>query len=264
MATQFNVDNLVINRAIRGTLFDKASSEVIFTVDQITDPKLECGGEQVYVKDALGQNLAAFDRSKTAKFTGSNALINFGLMAAQLGSEKTVASETDKIVVPAFEMITVTDATKVTLSNAPTTNSVKYIYSTHTDKSINQTYALGAGAATATEFTIAGSVITLPTGAFAVGDRVAVFYTKDSTEAVRIKDSTDAFAKGGKFVLEVLACDVCDTNTEYYTYIIFDNAKMDNAVDVTLTNEAKHGFTVNAMQDYCSASNELFSLIIAK
>lgn len=263
MATQFNVDNLVINRAIRGTLFDKGSSEVIFTIDQITDPKLECGGDQVYVKDALGQNLAAFDRSKTAKFTGSNALVNFGLMAAQLGSEKTVADADNKIVVPAFEMITVTEADKVTLANTPTIGSVKYIYSTHTDKSINQTYALG-GVASATEFSIAEKVISLPTSAFAIGDRVAVFYTKDSTEAVKIKDSTDAFAKGGKFVLEVLACDVCDTNTEYYTYIIFDNAKMDNAVDVTFTNEAKHGFTVNAMQDYCSASNELFSLIIAK
>lgn len=263
MATQFNVDNLVINRAIRGTLFDKASSEVIFTVDQITDPKLECGAEQVYVKDALGQNLAAFDRSKTAKFTGSNALINFGLMAAQLGSEKTVADTDNKIVVPAFEMITVTDTSSITLANTPADLSVKYIYSTHTDKSINKTYGLAA-TATAEKFAIEGSVITLPTGAFAVGDRVAVFYSKESTEAVRIKDSTDAFAKGGKFVLEVLACDVCDTNIEYYTYIIFDNAKMDNAVDVTFTNEAKHGFTVNAMQDYCSASNELFSLIIAK
>ena len=38
----FNVENLIINRILRGTLFDKATGEVIFSIDQISDPSLEC------------------------------------------------------------------------------------------------------------------------------------------------------------------------------------------------------------------------------
>lgn len=258
----FNIENLIINRVVRGTLFDKSTNEVLVSVDQISDASLECSGEQVFANDALGQKIAAFDRSKDATFTGSNAILNFGLMAAQFGSDKEVADESHKIITPAFELITVEDVTKVTLANTPVDTSVKYIYSTHADKSKNEKYSR-ATSATTTEFSIAGKEITLPTNAFAVGDRVAIWYDRETTNAVKIQNTTTNFSKGGKFVLEVLACDVCDVNTEYYTYIIFNNAKFDNNVTIDFSNEATQQFSVNALQDYCSASNELFSIIVA-
>ena len=87
-----NIENLLINRVVRGTLFNRLTNEVIFSLDEISNPTLECGGEQVYATDALGQNIAAFDRSKTASFSGENAMFNFGLMAAQFGSDKETAS----------------------------------------------------------------------------------------------------------------------------------------------------------------------------
>ena len=258
----FNVENLIINRILRGTLFDKATGEVIFSIDQISDPSLECSGEQVFVNDAMGQKIAAFDRTKDAKFTGSNAVVNFGLMAAQLGSDQEVANADNKIILPAFELIEVKDAAKVSLVNDPA-GDLKYIYSTHSDKSKNKAYP-AAVEASAEAFSITGKEITLPTGAFQVGDYVAVWYDRESAEAVKVTNTAENFAKGGKFVLEVLAADICDVNTEYYAYIIFNNAKMDNAVTLTLTNEAKHGFTVNAMQDYCSPTKELFTIAMAK
>lgn len=257
-----NIENLVINRVVRGTLFDKDTSEVLVSIDQISDPSLECSGEQVFSNDAMGQKIAAFDRSKDAKFTGSNALLNFGLMAAQFGSDKEVASEDAKITVPAFDLIEVgTDTTKITLSDVPA-SEVKFIYSTHRDKSKNIKYPLAATASDS-EFAITGKEITLPTDAFAKGDRVAVWYDRETTEAVQIKNTTTKFAKGGKFVLEVLACDVCNVNTEYYAYVIFGNCKMDNNVTIDFSNEAKQQFVINALQDYCSANNELFTIVVA-
>ncbi|MGF6375115.1 hypothetical protein M2140_000149 [Clostridiales Family XIII bacterium PM5-7] len=256
-----NIENLVINRVLRGTLVDKATGEIIVSVDQISDASLECSGEQVFTNDALGQKIAAFDRSKDAKFTASNALINFGLMAAQLGSEKEIADATNKIVVPAFELIDVEDPNTVELLAEPY-GELKYIYSTHADKSKNMKYTVGV-AATDTEFAISGKTITLPTGAFAKGDRVAVWYERETENAVKIRNTTTDFSKGGKFILEVLACDVCDVNTEYYTYVIFGNGKMDNNITIDFSNEAKQQFVVNALQDYCSAENELFSIVVA-
>ena len=259
----FNVDNLVINRAVRGTFFDNATSEVIVSINQITEASLECSGEQVYVNDAIGQKIAAFDRSKDATFTCTNALINFGLMAAQFGSDKKIATEADKIVVPAFELIEVSgDATTITLQHTPASD-VKYIYATNKDKSRSTKYVLGTNASE-TEFSIADKVITLPTEQFVAGDRVAVWYDRESAEAMELKNTAKNFAKGGKFVLEVLVSDVCDVNTEYYAYIIFGNSKLDNNVTIDFSNEANHQFTVNALQDYCSADNELFSIVMAE
>lgn len=258
-----NIDNLVINRVVRGTLFDKSTNEVLVSINQISDASLECSGEQVYATDALGQRIAAFDRSKEATFSASNALINFGLMAAQFGSDAEYATSTEKMVVPKFELIEVTgDATKITLAEMPATDSVKYIYSTHADKSKGIQYPLGS-VASETEFAISGKEITLPLEQFVAGDRVAIWYEIESENAQRIINSTATFAKGGRFVLEVLACDVCDVNTEYYAYVIFNNAKFDNNTTIDFNTEATQAFTINALQDYCSASNELFEIIIA-
>lgn len=257
-----NIDNMVINRPIRGTLFDKSTNEVLFSADQLTDCSLECSGEQVYTNDALGQKIAAFDRSKDAKFSASNSIINFGLMAAQFGSDKEIASTEKKMIVPAFELIEIgDDTTKITLKDAPATE-LKHIYATNADKSRSTMYNV-ATAASETEFAITGKEITLPTGVFQTGDRVAVWYDKETSEAQMIKNTTTNYAKGGRFVLEVLVCDVCDVNTEYYAYIIFNNCKLDNNVTINMSNEATHPFTVNALQDYCSANNELFTIMIA-
>lgn len=259
----FNIDNLVINRPVRGTFFDGATSDVLVSIDQITEASLECSGEQVYVNDAIGQKIASFDRSKDATFTCTNALINFGLMAAQFGSDKKVASAEDKIIVPAFELIEVKGAADtITLQHTPASD-VKYIYATNKDKSRSVKYEV-ATAASETAFSISDKTITLPTGKFSVGDRVAVWYDRESENAMELTNSTTKFAKSGRFVLEALGCDICDQSTEYYIYIIFNNSKLDNNVTVDFSNEANHQFTVNALQDYCSIDNKLFSIVVAE
>ena len=257
----FNVENLLINRPLRGTLFDKSTNDILFCADQLSDASLECSGEQVFINDAMGIKVAGFDRSKDATFTGTSAFINFGLMAAQLGSDKRNADAENQIIVPAFELIEVKNAQTVTLQYEPA-EDIKYIYSTHPDKTKNETFKLAASAS-ATEFAISGKNITLPTGKFKIGDLVAVWYSRKTSEAVAIKNTAKEFSKSGRFVLEVLCTDFCDTNKVYYTYIIFNNAKLDNALSINFNNEATHQFTINAMQDYCSANNELFTIIVA-
>lgn len=258
-----NIENLVINQTIRGTYFDRGTNEVIFNVENLQNSSLECSGEQVFVNDQLGRKLAAFDRSKDAVFSAENALINFGLMAAQFGSDKEIASEEKMIPVPAFELIEVKDVTKIALATEPIEGSLKFIYSTHKDKSKSEKYALGT-TASATEFAITGKEITLPTDVFKVGDMVAIWYEKNSAEAMQIVNSATTFAKPGKFVLEVLAHDVCAPEVEYYCYVIFSNSKLDNNVTINFSNEAVHQFTINAIQDYCTANKELFKIVVAE
>lgn len=265
----FDVNSFVIDRALRGTLFDKSTGEVIFSINQIKDPSLECSGETVYTTDAVGARIAAFDRSKDATLSGSNALIDFGMLAAQLGSDKVAANSSDTISVPVCEVLTAADG-ELALAHVPTGTSgseIKYIYAVNTDKSIGTKYE-SAATADATHFkvTAADKTIDLPTGV-ADGTQFYVWYeyAADGTAgngAVEIVDSATAFAKGGRFDLEVILCDICDTNTKYYAHIIFDNAKMDNSVTINFNNEAEHGFTINCAQDYCSIDKKLFRIVI--
>ena len=268
MAKGFNINSMVINRAIDCFMLDKATGEQIFYANQIKEPKLAVGGEQVKAEDALGQIIATFDRSKTASLECSNALFSFDLVKAQLGAKKEVASDSSKIVTPSVELIELKDKTKCKLEHKPVTGSLKYIYSTFPDRTADKMYKLGSGSATADTFVIGGAdgkEITLPTtpDAFNVGDKIIAIYDYEATKAVKVTNRADVFGKGGKFVLRVLAADVCDTNTEYLTYIIFGNAKLKNDFDLTIGTTAEHGLSVEAIQDYCAATNDLFSIIVA-
>ena len=146
-----NIENLLINRVVRGTLFNRLTNEVIFRLDEISNPTLECGGEHVYTTDA-----------------------------------------------------------------------------------------------------------------FKVGDKVAIWYDAEvEKDAQIIRNTTKDFAKSGKFVLEVLVAEPCAPEVEYYAYIIFNSAKLDNNVSLNLTTEANHPFSITALRDYCSDYDELFSIIVA-
>lgn len=271
----FDINNLIIDHALRGTMFDKTTGDVIFSITQPKDPSLECSGETVFVTDAIGSKIAGFDRSKDATLSGSNAIIDLGLLAAQLGSDKAVADSSNKIVVPKLEEVAATDGSEskkvLKLAKTPVGTSgaeIKFIYKINKDKSMGTKFEVGTED---TNFKIdaATKTITLPTSGYTYADGDAFYvwysYEADGTAgngAVEIVDSATAFAKAGRFDLEVIFCDICDTNNKYYGHVIFENAKMGNAVTININNEADHGFTINCQQDYCATDKRLFRIVI--
>lgn len=266
----FNVNDMIIDRPIRATLFDKTSGEVIFTIDQVTDPSLEATSESAEVRDAAGSLVTEFERSKTVIFSGSNSFVNLGLLAAQTGSSKEIASATNPINVPKFEMIELgatagTPNATVTLSEEPV-GTLKYIYRLANDKSIAEKFEVGIDPLT--NFSISGKVVTLPTTpAFVATDRFSIWYEyeTDGTTglgSVRISSFAEVFARVGKFDLEILLADICNPNVKYYAHLVGDNAKIDGNFSITFNNEATHPFSVKIMQNYCDANKKLFDIII--
>lgn len=257
-----NIDNLVINRALSGSMLNKSTGEAYYSLNQITEPSLECTGETVYSVDAQGIKVAAFDRSKEASLSGSNAFVNMGLAAAQWGSDKKVASNSEKIVVPVREVIAVASGT-ATLSATPAIGEIVSVSVMTKDGGIGETLSQ-ADAAAAGKFKIEGTTITVETASVPDGTNLVVLYKKESEEAIMIENRADCFAKGGEFWLEVMFVDPCDTNVEYHGFLVFPNAKMSNETTIDFNNEATHGFTIEAMQDYCDPEKKLFYMVVSK
>ena len=257
-----NIDNLVINRALSGSMLNKSTGEAFYSLNQITEPSLECTGETVYSVDAQGIKVAAFDRSKEASLSGSNAFVNMGLAAAQWGSDKKVASTSEKIVVPVREVVAVTSGS-ATLSATPATGEIVSVSVMTKDGGIGETLSQ-ADAAAAGKFKIEGTTITVETTSVPDGTNLVVLYKKESEEAIMIENRADCFAKGGEFWLEVMFVDPCDTNVEYHGFLVFPNAKMSNETTIDFNNEATHGFTIEAMQDYCDPEKKLFYMVVSK
>ena len=228
------VNNFVIDRVLRGVAQSHTDDSVLFAMTQIQNPSLTCSSESVDAVDALGTPVSTFYRSKNAEFSAENAMFDMNLMAVQVGTEKKVASATNKILVPAFEKIS--GATAVALKHTPKVLPT-YCYAVNGDGTLGTKYTK-ADTASATAFAIATSgtttTVTPPTG-LAADAELLVIYEYESEEGVAVANSAKKFPKGCKFTLEVLGCDVCDQTNLLYAYLVFPNFKLSPDFDWSKT-----------------------------
>ena len=106
----FDVNNFVINRFLRGTMFDTNNGKMLWSVNQISDPSLTMSADETQAVDAIGVEIMSFERAKNAEFSAANALFDLGLLAAQSGTQKKIANGETKIISPRVEEIEVTDS----------------------------------------------------------------------------------------------------------------------------------------------------------
>lgn len=259
----FDVNNFVIDRVLRGLMTSSADGSVMWSINQITDPSLSVTSETAEAVDAIGTTIATFNRGKKAEFTANNSLFDLGLYAAQNGVEKEIATDSETILAPAFETITVPAqvTTPVKLAHKPTKAPTE-IYLLKGDGTMGEklVYNATSGSGKFTYDETEGA-ITFPSGATA-GTQYFVVYEYAATRAVAVTGDAVNFPKAGKFIMEVLGTDVCDQSTLIHAYIVFPNAKLDANVDVSFTTDGNHPFTIQAQQAYCDKKKTLFQIVV--
>lgn len=203
-----NLNNIIVDRVLRGIFTDK-DGNVIFSLNQIQDLSLNQTSESQEVTDAFGVSIMELMRSKALEASANNAIYDFGLLAAQYGTEKKEVGES--IVVPTMESFEVPAVgengksvyeLKHTPIAAPTA-----IYALNGDSTLGDKYVVGTDAAST--FAIDGNSITLPSDV-SVGTEMLVMYEYTSTTAVEVVNSANNFAKMGKMTFEILAYDLID------------------------------------------------------
>lgn len=254
---EFNMNNFVIDRIIRGVALDQKDDTVLFSINQIQNASLNCASESTDAVDAMGTPIATFYRAKTAEFSAENALFDMNLMATQLGTSKKVAMDSAKIVVPAMETFTFGEAGTYTLKHTPI-KAPKEIHMLNPDSTFGKPFAKSEDTNVSEEtFAISATgVITAPTGV-AANAEMFVMYEYESNQAVEVVNSAKEFPVGCKFVMEVLGCDVCDQTNLIYAYVIFNNAKLSPDFDWSIATDGAHPFSMKAQQDYCDKEKRL-------
>ena len=257
----FDLNNFVIDRVVRGIATDMKTGDVLFSINQITNPSLNCTAESTDAVDALNVPIATFYRAKTAEFSAENALFDMNLLATQAGTTKKVASSTAKIDAPCFQTIDITTATSYTISHTPKAGTTPKIYVLNGDGTLGEKVVIDTTAAEK-KVAIAGTTLTVVVGdgGYKEGEQLFVMYEyeadgADKNGAIEVANSANNFPVGCKFVMEILGADVCDQTNLVYAYLIFPNAKLSPDFDWSIATDSTHPFSMKAMQELSLLTN---------
>ena len=253
-----NLNNIVVDRVLRGIFSDK-NDNIIFSLNQVQNLSINSTSESQEIVDALGVSIMELMRSKAIEASAENAIYDFGLLAAQYGTEKVAATADAKLTVPTMESFEVA-GTEYTLKHTPVAEP-KAIYALNGDSTLGAKYAKGT-AASATEFAYANGKITLPTDLEA-GAEMFVMYEYESENAIEVVNSANKFAKMGKMTFECLVYDVCDPETKIFAYLILPRFQLSNDFEWALGGDSQtHGFSGKAMVDYCKKDKKMLRVVI--
>ena len=256
----FDLNNFVIDRVVRGIAVSQGDNaklgiqegDVLFSINQITNPSLNCTSESTDAVDALSVPIATFYRAKTAEFSAENALFDMNLIATQSGTKKKVATEAAAIEAPCFETIDVAAGTLTyTLGHTPIATPKAYVL--NGDGTLGEKITIST-AATGKTIAISGKSVSLAEGGYTEGAQLFFMYDykADGTTgngAVEVMNSANNFPVGCKFIMEILGADVCDQTNLIYAYLVFPNAKLSPDFDWSIATDSTHPFSLKAMQE---------------
>lgn len=260
-----NIKNFVVDKVRHAAAFNRLTNEMMYHLTEVQNPSLGSSADSKQCIGADGAPIMTLYTAKNATFSAESALLDFGLMAAQYGTEMEDATQESTIVFPHIQEAVLKDQqTELVLDFVPVGEAgaeIKYIYVTNPG-TVATRFELGeAASATAFVLDAANKKITLPTGLKA-GDNVFVYYEYNATSGARILNSANNFPKACKFVLDVLGHDVCNKDVMYAAKILFRNAELSPNVDITLATDGNHPFEIQANQEYCSTEKGLFEIFI--
>lgn len=277
----FDINKLIIDRPLRGAMMSQ-SGDIFWSVNDFKDPTMSATVDSTQAVDALNTPIMEFDRAKTVEFSATNAGFDLGLFTARAGLDKMTASNNAKIVVPAFDTFaghgaytpeggSLVQSKNLTLNHTPIADTFNYIFALTKDGSTSVRYAKASGTS-AGENTFAvttsdGKTVIIPPTSVTEETNFLIPYEWEAdgaagNGAIEVDYSSNNFPKAGKFVMTVLAHDICDSETEYIAYIIMENAKLSSEMDLTLSPEMTDNFKIKAMPAYCSEDKRCFRIIV--
>jgi hypothetical protein len=262
----FDINALAWHKVIRISGYHTTTAAMLWSLTQVKDLQLSVTVDnELVISDAQGSPIMKFENGKSCKLTGTNAIFDMGLLAAQNGTSKVLSSGTS-FSGYANEIVTVPASGTITLKHTPAAaaaSGIPFCYKLRGDDGTNATYSYAASAS-ATEFSFTTTTFTPPTG-LAAGTRLLIpyYYTADSTdEAVKVTATAKDFTTACKIVVELLAHDPCSVSSKHYAMIIFPNGKLSSAYDLSMASDSGHPFSIEAMQDYCDATKKLYEFLV--
>lgn len=262
----FNPNEVILERVRFVEEYDISTNELTGRYTQIESPSLKTSAEGTTVTDAMGSEIATFYKAQTGTFDFTNSIHSLDLMASQFGSEKEIADDTNKMIMPVSETIAIAADHTVTLKYVPVGADgaeVKYVKVINENNEFGKTYEVSAAAGEG-KFTIdaAARTITMPDD---VTGKVFVRYDKETTTAVKVSKKTDDVPEVKSLLIHAIFHNKCNPNVVYAGVIAVPRAQIDpSSVELNLTPDGKQAVSYKLQSNSCEESAKLFDIIISE
>lgn len=246
-----NQVDFLIDRVLSLTRIEIEDGSLSWVAKSIENPSLEFTGEVSEKRDAQGTLIAQFDTAKGATLSGELSLLSMALMASQLGTEVQFGSAAKKLLVDYVDEVAIGADKKGALKYTPKTAPTA-VYAMNADGSLGDKFEVGAEEGNAA---ISEKEVTMP--ATFEGTKVVCAYQYESETGVMVTDGAEDYTTAAKYVMKILAADVCNPARKRSGAIVFPKAKLDNNFSVNLTTDGTHPFSLTALKDYCDDDAKL-------
>ena len=257
----FTLDDIVIDR-IQMAVAEKTDGTLLYTLTQLSEATIETTAESKEAKSAEGSLIKKFYQGKAGTFTATNAMINLNVIGAASGTDKIVATSSNKIQMPKIVIVKkgTTTIELVDGTNETLVAGTVHVNALGNNGAMGKAYTLSSGEASATEFKLTGNTLTLPTDTEA--DRFVVKFERNAANAVKIVNASDKFPGTVKLTLKALAVDPCEPDTLRSCYIIIPSFQVSPELSITLSTEGTLDYKGDMQISYCSADKELYTVVM--
>ena len=262
----FNPNELLLERIRSVEEYDPSTMELMGRYTQIENPSLKLSANGTTVTDAMGAEIAIFYNAQQGTFSFANSLHSLDLMASQFGSKKEIADDSNKMIIPVSEVITLVN-NKAKLKYVPIGTEgaeVKYAKVINENNTYGLTYEVTAAEPTDGQFTVDASAqeLTFPDG---TEGRVFVQYERESANAVRVTKRTDGVPEVRTLLIHAIFHDPCNKNILYAGVIYAPRAQINpENVELNLTPDGKHGAEYRLQKSYCDEDGKLVEVFVSE
>lgn len=245
----------LLKKARKVILRDPATGEHKATLSQLKNITLAGNAEEVTAEGAEGVVLAAWDNKKTSTISGTSGLISMDYMALQVGDELKEIKDGHG---PLFtEVITLENATKAETSYRAfgvAGGELAFIYPLDaTGDPDRANKYVQAASASEKEFAYDPETkeITLPTGVFAIGDKVYVEYFPEFKSYLEIENSATKFSETCAVYVDGYFTDPC-TKKDFPMQVYCPSGKVSAELNYQFGDQAAvQDFSINATVNSC-------------
>lgn len=227
----FKIDDFIIDRIQMG-IAETLDGELLYTLTQLTEATIETSAESTDAVDNTGVLVKRFWRAKSATFTATNAMVNLNVMGASSGSDVQVASSGVPIQMPKIMILNKT-AEPIALTGL--VEGTVRVNALENNGTMGKSYSQGA-TASATEFGISGTNLTLPTDTMAT--RFVVKFERNVEAGVKISNQANKYPRTIKLTLKCLGVEPCSPDTLRAIYIVLPSFQVSSETSISLSAES--------------------------